>query len=236
MGQAKRRREAGVQVVYHHTSTLRTNLLWMSGVIKVEGQSEGVVHPDLGEILTDATLRRPMCDFPPLVWFTRQIAVPACLQQASIALRDPITGEIRAMDGPQGTANAIALNRLALGFRVTSIPVVPWPEHVGYATAEGQGLNESARAVGDDPDDWWVSDSPVDLLQMSEIWISPSIANPKLKRSDAYLIDVQRMVAACRASPGSFIPPSWMKTTEAARLGARMGKTVIQFRGGLVRD
>ncbi|WP_133258037.1 hypothetical protein, partial [Roseicella frigidaeris] len=110
MGQAKRRREEGVRVVYHHTSTLRTNLLWMSGVIQVEGQSEGVIHPDLGEILTDATLRRPMRDFPPLVWFTRQIVVPRCLQQSTMMLRDKGTGEVRAIEAPHGAANAIALN------------------------------------------------------------------------------------------------------------------------------
>ncbi|NOG74047.1 hypothetical protein [Roseicella sp. DB1501] len=236
MGQAKRRREEGVRVVYHHTSTLRTNLLWMSGVIQVEGQSEGVIHPDLGEILTDATLRRPMRDFPPLVWFTRQIVVPRCLQQSTMMLRDKGTGEVRAIEAPHGAANAIALNRVALGFPVSSIPVVPWQQHLGYSTAEGRDLNESARAAGDDPNDWWVAEAPVDLLQMSEIWISPSIANPKLKRSDPYLLDVRRMVTLCRTVPGSFIPPSWMTEAQAARLGARAGSPVVQFRGGLVRD
>jgi hypothetical protein len=41
MGEAKRRRQQNStpdRVVYHHTSTLRTNLLWMSGVIEVEGR------------------------------------------------------------------------------------------------------------------------------------------------------------------------------------------------------
>ena len=28
-----------VPTVYHHTSTVRTNLIWMSGVIEVEGKS-----------------------------------------------------------------------------------------------------------------------------------------------------------------------------------------------------
>ena len=35
MGQAKLKRSLPVSVVYHHTSTLRTNLLWMSGVVEV---------------------------------------------------------------------------------------------------------------------------------------------------------------------------------------------------------
>lgn len=88
MGQAKRRREAGVQVVYHHTSSLRTNLLWMSRYIALEGNSKGVIHPELGEIHTDAALRRPMRDFPPLVWFTTRIQAIACPTQAGWALRD----------------------------------------------------------------------------------------------------------------------------------------------------
>ncbi|TDH62352.1 hypothetical protein E2C06_12145 [Dankookia rubra] len=225
-----------MQVVYHHTSSLRTNLLWMSGYIDLEGNSKGVIHPELGEIHTDAALRRPMRDFPPLVWFTTRIAVPACLHQSTIMLLDKVTGETRAIDGPEGSSNAIALNRLALGFPIASIPVTPWPEHAGYSTPEGQGLNESARAVGDNPDDWWVSNSPVDLLQMSEIWVSPRIANPKLQRSDHYLIDVRRMVTACRANPSAYIPPSWMPTSRAVRLAERIGVPAIQSRGGLVRD
>ena len=38
MGAAKRKRQNRVPTVYHHTSTLRTNLIWMSGVIEVEGK------------------------------------------------------------------------------------------------------------------------------------------------------------------------------------------------------
>ena len=45
MGAAKRKRQNRVPTVYHHTSTLRTNLIWMSGVIEVEGKSKGVFHP-----------------------------------------------------------------------------------------------------------------------------------------------------------------------------------------------
>ncbi|TDH62300.1 hypothetical protein E2C06_11830 [Dankookia rubra] len=81
-----------------------------------------------------------------------------------------------------------------------------------------------------------MAEAPVDLLQMSEIWISPSIANPKLKRSDAYLLDVQQMSKVCRAVPSTYILPSWMPQAQAARLGARTGTRVLQPRGGLVRD
>lgn len=49
MGEAKRRKMKEAElgpVVYHHTSTLRTNLLWMSGVIELEGQSRRpAFHP-----------------------------------------------------------------------------------------------------------------------------------------------------------------------------------------------
>ena len=74
MGQAKEKRKNAVPTVYHHTSTLRTNLIWMSGVVQVEGQSDGVLHPQLGRIDTDARIRRELRDFPPLAWFTSQIS------------------------------------------------------------------------------------------------------------------------------------------------------------------
>lgn len=45
MGQAKLKRANAVPVAYHHTSTLRTNLIWMAGVIEVEGRSGPVIHP-----------------------------------------------------------------------------------------------------------------------------------------------------------------------------------------------
>src|SRR5712664_3230068 len=81
MGEAKRRRLAsdGSLTVYHHTSTLRTNLIWMSGAIELEGRSPPVYHPRLGEIRTDALARRSMKDFAPLAWFTTQTSIPQCL-------------------------------------------------------------------------------------------------------------------------------------------------------------
>ena len=42
MGEAKRKRLADRAVVYHHTSTLRTHFIWMSGVIELEGKSPPV--------------------------------------------------------------------------------------------------------------------------------------------------------------------------------------------------
>src|ERR1700731_3325696 len=100
MGEAKRRRLAGsgIPSVYHHTSTLRTNLLWMSGVIELEGRSPPVFHPRLGEIRTDALARRSMTDFSPLAWFTTQTFVPQCLVKASILFLDEVTGETKRMD------------------------------------------------------------------------------------------------------------------------------------------
>lgn len=61
--------------MYHHTSTLRTNLIWMSGVIDVEGSQQKVIYPHLGEIGTDVLLRRSMTDFPPVAWFTRRMEI-----------------------------------------------------------------------------------------------------------------------------------------------------------------
>jgi hypothetical protein len=79
MGEAKRKRLAERTVIYHHTSTLRTNLIWMSGVIELEGKSPPVTHPRLGEIRTDPFARRAMKDFPALAWFTTGITVPASI-------------------------------------------------------------------------------------------------------------------------------------------------------------
>ena len=59
MGEARRRRLAG-GTIYHHTSTLRTNQLWMSGQLLPEGRMPPALHPFLGTIETDATLRRAM--------------------------------------------------------------------------------------------------------------------------------------------------------------------------------
>ena len=80
-GEAKRKRENAVPTVYHHTSTLRTNLIWMSGVVQVEGRSEGAFHPDLGEIKTDELMRRACKEFPPVAWFTTRIKIPECLRE-----------------------------------------------------------------------------------------------------------------------------------------------------------
>ena len=156
MGEAKRRRQNAVPTVYHHTSTLRTNLIWMSGVIEVEGKSEGAFHPQLGEIKTDARLRRELKNFPPLAWFTKSIAVPNCLTQFVCLAIDQKTGEQRELKLDSGMANAVTLNRVALGFPTADVPVVPWPHYYGYSTPEGEELNDWARAAGDDPDEWYV--------------------------------------------------------------------------------
>jgi hypothetical protein len=64
---------------------------------------------------------------------------------------------------------------VALGFPLVGRGFVKWPEHPGCATAKGRELNATARAVGDDPDDWYVSEQPVDVLTLSEFW-APSKA------------------------------------------------------------
>lgn len=225
MGEAKRRQAQRARLIYHHTSTLRTNLLWMAGVILPEGRMPPVYHPQLGEIITDATARRPMKDFPGLVWFTRRIEVPNVLLNVGFRFVDKATG--RDVVAPKSLSadlsNALALQRMALGFRTDDIPVRPWPLHPGYSTAEGGELNETARDVGDDPDDWWVAEEPIDLMLMAEIRGSRSTMKPKLERHDDYLADVKRMVAACRARPDAYIPPSWLTIDQAKALSARLG-------------
>jgi hypothetical protein len=220
MGEAKRRREQAVATVYHHTSTLRTNLIWMSGVVEVEGQSKPAFHPELGEIRTDALRRRSMKDFPPLAWFTQRIEVPRCLFPSLYLASD--SGVVRELDVSEEVANGIAMQRVALGFPVSAIPVVRWNEHPGYVTPEGRDLNASATDAGDNPDDWYVAERPVDVLQITEFWSSASILNPKLKRRDAYIKDIHRMVTLCRERPGAYITPTWMTPKQAAALANRM--------------
>lgn len=221
-------------IVYHHTSTLRTNLIWMSGLIQLEGHTEGLVwHPQLGEIKTNANLRRDFEDFPRLAWFTRRIEVPKVLVRAKFMGQKP-DGEIidfgRLVDFGKHAdhmGNMLSLNRLALGFPTDSIPVVPWPDHYGYSTKEGQELNETAREAGDNPTDWWVSDTPVDVLCATEVWISGKIVSPKLIKNERYLPEIKRMVTSCRENNG-YIPPSWMSIEDQRKLGRRLGLPISE--------
>ncbi|MBR1290129.1 hypothetical protein JQ568_12165 [Bradyrhizobium ottawaense] len=231
MGEAKRRRlqSSSGGIVYHHTSTLRTNLLWMSGVIEVEGQGAEAHHPQLGVIKNDVLRRRAMQDFPPLAWFTSEIAVPSCLRNTKLYFTDKTTGEPRYEDDAAGKlSDVIALNRVALGFRLSDCPtIVKWSEHPGYSTAEGRDLNESARDYGDDPSKWYVSEQAIDLLKVVEFWSSRKIMNPKLQREDWYVKDLHNMVRNCRERKGMYILPTWLKSHEAKALAAAMGVPAI---------
>jgi len=222
MGEAKRRAATPATIVYHHTSTLRTNLIWMSGVIELEGNSKGAFHPKLGEIQTDVKARRECLDFPPLAWFSSSIRIPRCLMDADFQMRDrngkPIAVDLLNGISSRAIANGIALNRVAIGFPVEGSGIVPWREHRGYSTPEGQELNDTARQVGDDPDMWYVSDQPVDVLTSTEIWVSRTKYQPKLERQIDYLQDVHRMVKACRENEGVYIPPSWLTPEQAQAL------------------
>lgn len=212
MGEAKQRRSQPTELVWHHTSILRTNRMWMSGVVELEGRSPGVEHPAFGDVHTSAKLRRDLVDFPALAWFTTQIDVPACLQHFDVYGRDRQTGEAKALElGPDSVA-AFTMNRVAIGFPIASTPVQPWSKHFGYKTREGRELNASAKDVGDNPDDWWVADQPVDLMLSTAFRSAKSLFSPKLERQDGYVADIHRMVSLCRAIPGTFIPPSWVGT------------------------
>jgi hypothetical protein len=147
MGEAKRRKAARAGVVYHHTSTLRTNLIWMSGVIELEGRGEELIHPKLDNFTFsgNASLRRPMKDLPPVAWFTTQVAIPNCLRtwaptfrnrdgspnQAAEAMwqklkpSDPETTK-DVWDGitlQRRSPEALRHPRVALGFPIADIPV-----------------------------------------------------------------------------------------------------------------
>jgi hypothetical protein len=226
MGEAKRRRlaaAAGAPVVYHHTSTLRTNMIWMSGVIDLEGRCPPVLHPQLGEITTSATRRRAMSDFPALAWFTTRIAIPQCLQKSELMLVDPKSGEPLLREyGDAQLGNALALHRLALGFPVAEIGAVRWRDHAGYTTSEGRELNVSAVDAGDDPNDWYVSETPVEILKSTEVWGSKTIQNPRLTRWDWYLKDIHHMVKICREQ-GVYIPPTWLNDEQAKMVTRKIG-------------
>lgn len=229
MGEAKRRRAAQLgrgPVVYHHTSTLRTNLIWMSGLIELEGKSPPVYHPHLGEIRTDALARRAMNDFPPLAWFTTQIDIPKCLRQNSLRFIHNETGKVQHEEttSDRNISDALALHRLAIGFPVLG-SMVRWPDHPGFNTPEGRELNDSAREAGDDPRHWFVSEEPIDVLQSVEIWSSTSILNPKLERWDWYLKDVHNMVRGCRQQ-SVYIPPTWLTTEQAHAMARKIGAPV----------
>jgi hypothetical protein len=226
MGEAKRRKATAIPTVYHHTSTLRTNMIWMSGVIDVEGNKKKVLHPHLGEVSTDASLRRSMVDFPALAWFTRKLDIPKVLVVSKLYFEDKKTGAIKATEIGTEMAHAMNLNRVALGFPLAGIGVTPWREYRGYATPEGRALNETARDAGDNPDDWYVSETPIDVMKVSEFWSSRTILNPKLKWSDSYIADIRRMVTMCRERDGVFIPPTWLTREQAVEVGRRMGLSV----------
>lgn len=230
MGEAKRRAMQPITTVFHHTSTLRTNLIWMSGVIELEGRSQGALHPLLGEVLTDVGARRPCKDFGPLAWFTSDIRVPGCLRATKVMF-EPKGGGPRTDASPllgqnsEMFANGMALNRVALGFPVEGTGIVRWKDHPGYSTDEGRELNETAREQGDDPNRWYVSEAPVDVLKATEIWTAGNIFRPKLEKQPSYLKDVHRMVALCRENPRVYIPPTWLNDKTVQEMIRQSGNT-----------
>lgn len=213
-------------MIYHHTSVLRTNLLWMAGEIRPEGTTSEITvpHPHLphGVRCPPANYRRALVDFPAVVWFTTRVDVPGCMRVILAVVTDK-DGNSHEEDLDRATGDAFTWKRVALGFRVADIAVVPWPDYYGYNTGEGRDLNETAREAGDDPADWYVAEGPIDLMAMTEIRLASSVMNPKLERSDQYLVHVKRMVQTCRTTPGTYIPPSWLPMDQQRRLAAKVG-------------
>jgi hypothetical protein len=89
-------------------------------------------------------------------------------------------------------------------------------------TDEGQELNESARAAADDPDEWYVSEEPVDVMKISEFWFSPRVLGPRMKPFPAYIGEIKKMVSLCREQKGVYIPPSWLKPEQAEKLAREL--------------
>lgn len=228
MGEAKRRQGKPVDTVYHHTSTLRTNLIWMSGVIELEGRSEGAFHPVLGEVKVNALSRRALNDFPPLAWFTKQSSRPKCLA-GQIQFVDKVTGEVRQILDDEVASKALTLDPIALGFRLAGSTIVPWRDHSGYTTDEGAELNRTAIEWGDNPDDWYVSEQPIDLMTVVELWRWVRGPTPRLVKADAEtLLALKKMIHNVRTTPGAYVPPSWLTLDQARALAHAMGKPILE--------
>jgi hypothetical protein len=224
MGEAKRRKASGRMLVYHHTSTLCTNLIWMSGAIEIEGQQEPPLHPQLGIIQTGLSFRRACNDFPPVVWFTTEISVPKCLVQSSLFLKNEDTRETLEIPISKALSNGIALHRIALGFPATEIPIKPWPRYYGYATPEGQA-HQTARASGDEPDRWYLSEERVSLQHMTEIRIAKSMQDLKMQRNDEYLYEIKKLLAALK-DERAYVPPTWLSPKDIEVVAARLNLKV----------
>lgn len=210
MGEAKRRKTAKPTTAYHHTSILRDNFIWMSGVIEVEGKGERPVHPIIGDIEHSAPFRREMQDFPPVAWFTTELTTPKCLRVAKFGGVHKETGKfIEYPENDEELVEAFVLDRFVLGFDIKSAELTPWPEYYGYNTAEGNSLNESARSYGDNPDNWYISEKPVNLDHLTSAWLPRDGEKHIFKRNDDFLKSIREIVAICRSIPNVYIPPTW---------------------------
>jgi len=229
LGEAKRGAERERRMIWHHTSILRTNHLWMSGFILREGENPPVIHPHIGNLHSDAGFRRPMKDFPALVWLTRSIEVPGCLLSGTILMTSP-DGEVYRHELTKNESAALSLRRLALGFDPYDVGAIAWRDYYGYDTPEGQELNETARQVGDDPDLWFVAENRMDIAMCQSVRIAKTDTNLKMIKSDRYLAEVKRMVQLCRSTPGLYIPPSWISQEMAQKAAQSQGLELKNIR------
>lgn len=154
-----------------------------------------------------------MKDFPPLVWLTTEIRIPKCLLSTKLLIQDKETGAIKGE--VDGFADAISLTRIALGFNIADISAVPWHDHYGYNTGEGQELNKTAREFGDDPTLWYVSEQPVDVALLTSIWTPRRGQKHRLERNDQSLVEVRQTIALCKARKDVLIPPPWLASEVA---------------------
>ena len=213
MGERKRKTQV---IVYHHASTLREHLIILDGKIMPEGSCGSCIHPAFGEVQSDQqirTLRRTMSDFPGLVWFTSHLEIPQVLQVEPTFI-NPKTGEPVPVDVSLPRW-ALGLHRIALGFDRAEIGLVPWPEYCGYFTPEGRYLNDVAISAGDDPDDWWISETPIDLGKLKTYHWSSRLENPILLRDDdrkaRILLGYRQVRAVAEAGLPAMFFPTYMK-------------------------
>jgi len=206
--------------IYHYTSALYTNQIWMAGYLMLPGLRDVTYHPIFGDIpAVDCSAFGHL----PLIWFTTNRNIPRCLR--SYMLMRPNDGSpALSVRAPALVVDAFCYMRIALGFHAKEIGAVPWPEHPSYDTDEGRGFAETAREVGDNPDEWYVAERPVDILKATTARLPKKVMGTELIPNDGYLREVKAMVAFSQEFPGKlYIPPSLMPRELAEQLTARLG-------------
>ena len=167
MGESRNKDKQTDPIVRHYTSHLWTSHIWTDGVIKVEGERPAPLHPDLelGDF-HDARHARPMRDFGPVVWLTTEPGIPMTCRILTMPVQQ---GRLpgRHIVGPP-YSDAVSMTRISLGFKASDIGAIRWSDHAGYETPEGHEITQRALSLGDDPAQWWVCDTDVEVDRIVE--------------------------------------------------------------------